>query len=209
MAKDYRFEILKTFHESESGKVDLRPLIMHLIQSGQVERLYLRDTLRDMKDADFISVGDLRSLWVQQYNAYDDEVPISARLEHKGIEEYFRLKNLYSPTPPRNVIQVGGNFTGNLSQGNHGPVKQSTNDGFNVKHFLFSIVNNKIDKYRGTISVTPADYNLYETSFGVEEIYYKAENSLIVNVICDAFNEESASKAVTQFLSELDYQHDK
>lgn len=205
MPVDYRFEILKTLHESANGKVNFRPIFMPLILSGQLTRLDLRDILLQLKESGFILVGDLMSLYMQQYNTYDDEAPINVKLEHKGIDEYFRLKKQYDPMPARNVIQILGNFTGNLSQDNQGPVRQSTNNYLgNEKYFLFSIVNNEINEFKGRVPEVFHDFHHYEDkSYGVEEIYYKTENQKLTSIICEAFNEESAQKAVMEFLSTM------
>ena len=68
---------------------------------------------------------------------------------------------------------------------------------------LYSIGNRKITDYDGEVSGTSDKFRHYEKSFGVEEIYYRTENGNVVEVICEAFNENGARTAVTEFLDNL------
>lgn len=123
---DHRFKILEILYQHQTGIVDLRPYFMPLIKSGEITRIKFSYTLRDLQKDGFIWVGDLITLSVSQNGVFNDDVPISARLEYKGIDEYLRLKKQYNPEPVANSIQIGGDFNGNLSQGNNAPVTQST-----------------------------------------------------------------------------------
>ncbi len=73
-----------------------------------------------------------------------------------------------------------------------------------MKHYSFSIANNHIEEYEGEVSGTSSEYKHYkEKSFGVEEIYYKTVNGKITDIICEAFDLNSAKKATSDFLSNL------
>lgn len=70
-----------------------------------------------------------------------------------------------------------------------------------MKFFQFSVQGNRIVKFIGEVDGANPDFNLYEKSFGVEEIYYKLIGGKVSEVTCEAFNKISAEKAVTDFLS--------
>ena len=73
-----------------------------------------------------------------------------------------------------------------------------------MKHYYYDIQNNKIDEYNGEVAGTSDEFHHYdEKSFGVEEIYYKTADGKVVEIICEAFSEANARKAVTDFLDNL------
>lgn len=69
-----------------------------------------------------------------------------------------------------------------------------------MKHFMYSIINWRIGDFDGEVSGTSEQFTQLEKSFGVEEIHYRLENGKVVEVICEAFNENGARRAVQEFL---------
>lgn len=129
MPLDCRFEILKVLNTSNAIEVDFRPIFMPLIEKGEATRTGLNTTLYNLKRDGFILFGRIGNLNTSQGGVYvEDSLPIMLRLQDKGIDEYLRLKKQYNPETPYNNIQIGGDFVGNLNQGNLGPVTQSTNE---------------------------------------------------------------------------------
>lgn len=130
MPKDYRFEFLKMLVESETGTVDFRPIVMPLIESGELTRVGVNKLFNDMKKEGFARPGsDWGSLTVSQGGVYyGDALPLTVILEYKGRDKYYDLLKQYSPEMPNNSINVGGNFTGNISQGNTAPTTQTINE---------------------------------------------------------------------------------
>ena len=73
-----------------------------------------------------------------------------------------------------------------------------------TKFYHFNIQGNRITKTNGEIVGILPEFHHYEhKSFGVEEIYYKAKDGKVVEVICKAFSHASAEKAVNGFLLTL------
>jgi hypothetical protein len=125
---DHRFKVLEILYERQPQEVNLRQFFMPIIENGQMIREGLSSILTKLRTDGFIWTGDLISLSHSRNGVYDDRPPILAKLEYRGIDEYLRLKEQYSPKPVGNSIQIGGNVVGNISQGNQGPVTQSIND---------------------------------------------------------------------------------
>lgn len=103
MDKDYRFKILSFLFENpstESPNINIRPLINSLIQSSNHSSTYfgtLLNTMSSLKDGkrEIWCDGQIYLSVKQGLNAPPD-MPIMARLEPFGIEEYYRLKQLYN-----------------------------------------------------------------------------------------------------------------
>jgi len=76
-----------------------------------------------------------------------------------------------------------------------------------MKFHYYDIVDNKIDKYHGEVAGIFSDLHKYNgMSFGEAEIYYKTANGKITEVICQAFSESSARKAVNSLLDSVSIQ---
>lgn len=70
-----------------------------------------------------------------------------------------------------------------------------------MKFFYYDIQNNKIDESNGEISGIGDNFHQIQKSFGVEEIYCKTKAGRIIEIICEAFTEQSATKAVNEYLA--------
>jgi hypothetical protein len=108
--KDYRFEFLKILNESDTGLVDFRPILMPLIESGEIGRATLKKMFNDLKRDEFINIlGDFGTLTVSQGGVYvADHMELLARLQYKGIDEYHRLQRQYGldKLPTDNPTQI-------------------------------------------------------------------------------------------------------
>ena len=69
-----------------------------------------------------------------------------------------------------------------------------------MKHYQYSIYDWRITDSEGEVSGTSEQFELLESSFGNENVYYRIENGKVVEVICEAFNETGARRAVNKFL---------
>ena len=65
---------------------------------------------------------------------------------------------------------------------------------------MFTIANNKIQDFDGEVDGTSHKYQLYETSFGIEKIFYKTINEKIESIICESFSQETATRSTNEFL---------
>jgi hypothetical protein len=158
MAKDIRYEILKTLFENENEVVDLRPMIMDLINKGQASRTKLNTLLYKLREQNLIAFGHIGSLNTKVNGVYfEDHLPINVKLDYLGIDEYHRLKKQYSNDSSPNMISIGGNFQGNINQGNNATANQTSNEesaeGLQIAHSTLKVSKKMLNWVIATVVV--------------------------------------------------------
>ena len=72
-----------------------------------------------------------------------------------------------------------------------------------MRYYFFSIVNNSIHETESGAKISALEYHHYENNDGGEPIFYKLTDGKISHIICEAKDQDSATKAVEKYLSGL------
>jgi hypothetical protein len=99
MPINIKFELLELLANDYPNWVNVRPLINKHRFENNFTRQDFSTLLYSLQDKKFIRTQNVVALSYHKQNVYDDEIDITAKLESDGLDEYHKLKNIYSPIP--------------------------------------------------------------------------------------------------------------